>query len=85
MSACTHTHLRVDVRDLFDRTTLACAPVLGGYDAAVGALAELLDELVLRVDYEGRVESGEGVPLHGLCPVERDGRRTRGQKKESVV
>jgi hypothetical protein len=59
-----HTHLGVDIRYLLDRAAVASAPVLRGDDAAISALAELLDELVLRVDDEGRVECGEAVPLH---------------------
>lgn len=39
--------------------------MLCGYDTTVGTLAEFLDELIFRVDYEGRVESGERMPLHG--------------------
>lgn len=34
-------------------------------DATIGALAQLLDELILRIDDELRVERGEGVSLHG--------------------
>lgn len=36
----------------------------GGYDASIGALAELFDELVLGIDYEGGVEGGKAVTLH---------------------
>lgn len=68
----TRTHLCIDVRDFLDGATLAGASVLCGYDAAVGALAELLYELVFRVDDKGRVQSGEGVPLqHDLLWVQR--------------
>jgi hypothetical protein len=49
------THLRVDVRYLLDRAAVPCAPVLRGNDAAISALAEFLDELVLRVDDKRRV------------------------------
>ena len=40
--------------------------MLCGYDTTVGTLAKLLDELIFRVDYEGGIESGERVSLHGL-------------------
>ena len=59
-------HLCVDVCDLFDCAAIAGAPVLCGYDTTVGTLAEFLDELIFRVDYEGGIESGERVSLHGL-------------------
>lgn len=35
-----------------------------GNDAAIGTLTEFLDELVLGVDDEGRVERAETVSLH---------------------
>ena len=38
--------------------------MLCGDDAAVGTLAELLDELIFGIDDEGGVEGLEGVPLH---------------------
>ena len=38
-------------------------------DGAVGALSNLLDELVLRVEDEHRVKSGERVPLHDFARV----------------
>lgn len=38
--------------------------MLCGYDTTVGTLTEFLDELIFRVDYEVRIESGEGMPLH---------------------
>ena len=66
-------NLGVDVGDFLNGTTLPRATVLRGNDASVCALAELLDELVLGVDDEGRVEGGEGVPLH--CGQEGMGRR----------
>ncbi len=59
------THLCVDVGNLLNGTSFSRAAVLCSDDAAIRALAELLDELVLGVDDEGRVEGGEGVPLHG--------------------
>jgi len=59
-----HTYLRIDIRDLLDRTSLTRALVLGSNDAAVGTLSELFAKLVLRVDDERRFESGECVPLH---------------------
>jgi len=64
----THTLslLRVDVRDLLDSTFPARALMLDGNGGAVGTLSKLLDELVLRVDDECRVESGESVPSHDL-------------------
>ena len=49
------THLRVDIRYLLDRATVPRAPVLRGNDAAISALTEFLDELVLRVDDKRRV------------------------------
>lgn len=49
--------------------------MLRGHDAAIRALPELLDELILGVDDEGGVEGGEGVPLHG--GQEEMGRRRR--------
>ena len=65
VAAIHDTHLCVDVGDLLDRAPVARASVLGGDDAAISALPELLHELVLRIDDERRVESGETVPLHG--------------------
>jgi hypothetical protein len=61
-----YTYLCVDVRDLLDRASVARASVLGGDDAAISALSELLHELVLRIDDERRVERGEAVSLHDL-------------------
>jgi hypothetical protein len=58
------THLCVDVGDLLDRAPFGRTSVLGGDDAAISALSELLHELVLRIDDERRVESGEAVSLH---------------------
>lgn len=58
------THLCVDVGDLLDRAPFARTSVLGGDDAAISALSEFLHELVLRIDDERRVESGETVSLH---------------------
>ena len=63
------THLCVDVGDLLDRAPVARASVLGGDDATISALSELLHELVLRIDDERRVESGKTVPLHGGAPM----------------
>src|SRR5712691_11201518 len=59
-----HTYLRTDIRDLLDRTFLAPTLVLGSNDAAVGTLSELFFKLVLGIDDERRVESGERVPFH---------------------
>ncbi len=59
------SHLCVDICDLFDCAAIAGAPVLCGNDTTIGTLAELLDELIFRVDHEGGIESGEGMPLHG--------------------
>ena len=56
--------LGVDVGDFLDRTTLSRSAMFGGDDATIGTLAEFFDELVLGVDYEGRVEGGERVSLH---------------------
>ena len=58
------TNLCVDVGDLLNRAAFAGAEVLGGDDAAVGTLAELLDKLIFGIDDEGGVERLEGVPLH---------------------
>jgi hypothetical protein len=70
----THTHLCIDIRYFLDGAALACASVFGGYDTAVSALTELLYKLVFRVDDKGRVQSGEGVPLHrGVCHVVQQG------------
>jgi hypothetical protein len=41
--------------------------VFCSYDTTVSTLAEFLDELIFRVDYEGGVESGERMSLHGSC------------------
>lgn len=60
----TRTHFCIDIRYLLDRATFPRAPVLGSNDAAISALAEFLDELVLRVDDKSRVQSIEAVPLH---------------------
>lgn len=61
--------------------------MLSGYDAAVSALSEFLDELVLRVDDEGRVQSGETVSLHGTVRVEgdRDGGMKQGTNDSSII
>ena len=60
----TRTHLCVDIRYLLDRAAVPRAPVLRGNDAAISALAKFLDELVLRVDKKGRVQSIKTVSLH---------------------
>ena len=59
-----NTHLCIDVRYLLDRATFPRAPVFGGNDAAISALTEFLDELVLGIDNKHRVESIETVSLH---------------------
>ena len=76
-------NLGVDVGNFLNRTTLPRATVLRGNDASVCALAELLDELVLGVDDEGRVEGAEGVPLHDLRAKEmgEEGRGRRGRRR----
>jgi hypothetical protein len=51
----THTHLCVDIRYLLDRAAFPRAPVLRRNDAAISALTEFLDELVLGVDNKIRV------------------------------
>lgn len=56
---CQGAHLGVDVGDFFDRTPLARSPVSRSNDATIGALTELLDELILGIDDEGRVERVE--------------------------
>ena len=83
----SRTHLCVDVRYLLDRAPFPRAPVLSGYDAAVSALPELLDELVLRVDNKGRVQSGETVSLHGTVRVEgdKDGGMKQGTNDSSII
>jgi hypothetical protein len=58
------SHLCVDIRDFLDGAAVARPSVFRAHDAAVGALTELLYELIFRVDDKGRVESCEGVPLH---------------------
>ena len=65
------TDLCVNVSDLLDRAALAGAAVSGSDDASVRALTEFLDELVLRIDDEGRVECGELVSLHGSCVLSK--------------
>ena len=47
-------------------------------DASVRALTKLLDELVIRVYDEGRVQGLEGVPLHGVAGVLDGRRKSRG-------
>ena len=61
--------------------------MLSGYDAAVSTLSEFLDELVLRVDNEGRVQSGETVPLQCLHDMDgdKDGGMKQGTKDSSIV
>jgi hypothetical protein len=76
-------YLRIDVRYLLDRAAFARAPVLRGHDAAISALSEFLDELVLRVDDKGRVQSGEAVPLHDA--VEGDGGGTKQGTSHSII
>ena len=49
------TDLCVDIRYLLDRAAFPRTPVLRGNDAAISALTEFLDELVLRVDKKSRV------------------------------
>jgi len=58
------THFGVYVGNLLDRAALTRPAVFGSNDAAIGALAKLLDEEILGVDDEGRVDSCEGVTLH---------------------
>jgi len=79
--------LGVDIRYLLDRAAVASASVLRGDDAAVSALAELLDELVLPVDDEGRVECGEAVPLqrHGGLGCRVGGQTDRQTEKDAVL
>jgi len=79
--------LCVDVRYFLDRAPFPRAPVLSGYDAAVSALSEFLDELVLRVDNKGRVQSGETVSLHGTVLVEgdKDGGMKQGTNDSSII
>ena len=77
-------NLGVDVGDFLNRTTLPRATVLRGNDASVCALAELLDELVLGVDDEGRVEGGEGVSLHGVRAKEMGEDGEREEREEAL-
>lgn len=58
------TNLGIDVCDLFNGTALAGPPVLCADDATISSLTEFLDELVLRVDDERRVQSLKRVALH---------------------
>ena len=51
----TTTHLCIDIRYLLNRTPVPRAPVLGSNDAAISALTEFLDELVLGIDDKSRV------------------------------
>lgn len=57
-------YLGVDVRDFLYRTSFARSAVSRSNDAAISTLAQLLDELILRINDERRVEGGESVPLH---------------------
>ncbi len=60
-------HLGVDICDLLDSTPLSRPAMLRSDDAPIRALSELLDELILGVDDERRVESLERVALHPRC------------------
>ena len=53
--------LGVDVSDFLDRTSFARSSVSRCNDAAVGTLTEFLDELVLCIDNERRVERVEAM------------------------
>jgi hypothetical protein len=73
------------MRYLLDRAAFPRAPVLRGNDVAGSALSKFLDELVVRVDNKGRVESVERVSLHDTVPVEegdRDRRRDESEAKK---
>ena len=41
--------------------------MFSSHDATIGTLTQFFDELVLGIDNEGRVQSGEGVSLHICC------------------
>ena len=58
------THLGIDIGDLLNSASLSSTAMSRRDDAAISALAELLDELVFGVDLEFGVERGEGTPLH---------------------
>ena len=53
--------LGVDISDFLDRTSFARSSVSRCNDAAVGTLTEFLDELVLCIDNERRVERVEAM------------------------
>ena len=61
------TDLGVDVRDLLYGTSFSRATMFSSHDATIGTLTQFFDELVLGIDNEGRVQSGEGVSLHICC------------------
>lgn len=58
------TGLGVDVCDFLYSASLSRPAMLSRNDTTIRTLTQFFDELVLRVDDEGRVKGGEGVPLH---------------------
>ena len=58
-------HLCVYIGDLLYCASLARRYMPSAHNTAVGALAKLLDELVLGIDLEDAVERGERNPSHG--------------------
>lgn len=61
-----HTaHLCVYIRNLLDGASLSRTTMSRRDDAAISALAELLDELVFSIDLEFGIQGGEGASLHG--------------------
>ena len=55
----TVTYLGIDVGNLLYRTTFSTSTMACRHDAAIGALAKLLDEFVFRIDDKGRVQGGK--------------------------
>lgn len=67
-------YLRVDIGDLLDCTPLVRPAMFGSDDAAICTLPKLLDELVLRIYDERRVECLKRMALHDrswMCVVRR--------------
>jgi hypothetical protein len=58
------THLGIDVGYFLDRAALTRSAMFSSDHAAIGSLTEFFHELILGIHHKGRIEGGEGVPLH---------------------
>ena len=57
-------YLGVDIGDFLDSAALSRTAMPSGDDTSISALAKFLDELILGIDYECRIEGGKAVSLH---------------------